>query len=123
MTACKRPLPIFAVRASRSLGRETRRLAMAAAEHGIVVVMGINERVDEGAGNRTLYNAILIFDADGELVLHHRKLVPTFTEKLVWGPGDAAGLGPVDTAVGRVGCLGVLGALDALAPAGLAPGW
>jgi aliphatic nitrilase len=31
-------------------------------------------------------------DASGELVIHHRKLVPTHTERLVWGPGDGAGL-------------------------------
>jgi nitrilase len=47
----------------------------------------------------------LTFSADGELVNHHRKLVPTFTERLVWGPGDGDGLGAVETAVGRVGGL------------------
>ncbi len=86
-------------------GPESDRLAATAREHEIVVVMGINERVDRGPGNRTLYNSILMFDADGTLVSHHRKLVPTFTEKLVWGPGDAAGLKAVDTAAGRIGAL------------------
>jgi nitrilase len=76
-----------------------------AAEHGVVLVMGVNERVDEGPGHGTLYNALLVFDADGRLLLHHRKLVPTHTERLVWGPGDAHGLRVVDTAVGRVGGL------------------
>lgn len=36
---------------------------------------------------------------------HHRKLVPTHTERLVWGPGDGQGLDAVDTSVGRVGGL------------------
>ena len=56
-------------------------------ESGVVLVMGVNER----CGN-TLYNTLLTFDADGALRNHHRKLRPTFTERLVWGPGDGAGL-------------------------------
>src|SRR5690606_9245205 len=35
----------------------------------------------------------------------HRKLVPTFYEKLDWTPGDGAGLRDVDTSVGKVGML------------------
>lgn len=86
-------------------GPECERLAGLAKEHAVVLALGINERVDTGPGNRTLYNSILAFDADGSLALHHRKLVPTYTEKLVWGPGDAAGLRSVDTAAGRIGGL------------------
>jgi predicted amidohydrolase len=67
--------------------------------------MGVNERVDAGPGHGTLYNALLVFDADGRLLVHHRKLVPTHTERLVWGPGDAHGLRVAATAVGRVGGL------------------
>jgi predicted amidohydrolase len=81
------------------------RLADAARTHGVVLVIGIQERVDEGPGSGTLYNSALIFDADGRLLNHHRKLVPTFSEKLLWGYGDAAGLRAVKTAVGRVGAL------------------
>ena len=40
----------------------------------------------------TLYNALLVFSPDGELALHHRKLVPTNHERLVWGMGDGSGL-------------------------------
>ncbi len=43
--------------------------------------------------------------AEGELANHHRKLTPTYTERLVWGPGDAAGLKAVETPIGRVGGL------------------
>jgi predicted amidohydrolase len=71
----------------------------------VVLVIGVQERVDAGVGSGTLYNAVLTFDADGSLRNHHRKLVPTYTERLVWGPGDAAGLHAVATAVGRVGAL------------------
>lgn len=86
-------------------GAETKTLGEIAAKHKIVLIIGINERVEEGAGNGTLYNSLLTFGADGELVNHHRKLVPTYTERLIWGQGDAAGLQAVKTDFGRVGGL------------------
>jgi predicted amidohydrolase len=86
-------------------GPETELLGRLAGELGLVLALGVNERVDAGAGNRTLYNTLLAFDADGRLALHHRKLVPTFTERLVWGPGDGQGLKSVATAAGRLGGL------------------
>ena len=80
-------------------------LAALARETQVVLVVGIVERVDSGAGHGTLYNAILVFGHDGRLLNHHRKLVPTYTERMVWGPGDAAGLRAVETEVGRIGAL------------------
>jgi len=76
-----------------------------ARELAIVLVVGVSERVAAGPGRGTLYNALLTFDADGRLANHHRKLVPTYTERLVWGNGDGAGVRAVDTAAGRVGGL------------------
>jgi aliphatic nitrilase len=64
------------------------------------MVVGVNER-DHGS----LYNAQLVFDASGELVLKRRKITPTFHERMIWGQGDGAGLTVVDTAVGRIGAL------------------
>ena len=81
--------------ASERLGKQARDL-------GIVLVIGVNERVDQGPGNGSLYNSILTYDASGVLVNHHRKLMPTYTERLVWGQGDGAGLQSVATAVGRL---------------------
>ncbi len=86
-------------------GPLTERLATIARESKLVLVVGVSERVDAGPGNRTLYNTLLTFDADGRLVNHHRKLVPTYTERTIWGPGDARGLRAVDTEVGRIGGL------------------
>ncbi|MCA1620454.1 MAG: carbon-nitrogen hydrolase family protein [Acidobacteria bacterium] len=86
-------------------GRETERLGEVAREYNLVLVIGINERVAHGPGNGTLYNSLLTFGADGRLLNHHRKLVPTYTERLVWGQGDAAGLEAVETPLGRVGAL------------------
>jgi aliphatic nitrilase len=81
-------------------GPETSAVGALARQHGIVVVLGVNER-DHG----TLYNAQLIFDANGELVLKRRKITPTYHERMVWGMGDGSGLRVVQTAAGRVGAL------------------
>ena len=75
-------------------------VSAAARQHGIVVALGVNER-DHGS----LYNAQLLFDADGTLLLKRRKITPTFHERMIWGQGDASGLKVVDSAVGRVGAL------------------
>ncbi|MGY2048967.1 Nit6803 family nitrilase [Methylobacterium sp. JK268] len=81
-------------------GPVTEAVAAAARRHGTVVVLGVNER-DHGS----LYNAQLIFDADGSLRLKRRKITPTYHERMIWGQGDGAGLAVVETAVGRVGAL------------------
>ncbi|MEO1680408.1 MAG: Nit6803 family nitrilase [Pseudomonadota bacterium] len=81
-------------------GPVTAALAAASAKHGIVIVAGVNER----AGG-TLYNAQLVFDPEAGLVLHRRKITPTYHERMIWGQGDASGLRVVDTAVGRLGAL------------------
>ena len=79
---------------------ETQAVAEAARKRGVVVVLGVNER-DHGS----LYNAQLIFDADGRLALKRRKITPTYHERMVWGQGDGAGLTVAETRVGRIGAL------------------
>jgi nitrilase len=81
-------------------GPVTEAVSAAARSHGIVVVLGVNERE-----NGSLYNAQLIFDADGSLALKRRKITPTYHERMVWGRGDGSGLRTVATAVGQVGAL------------------
>ncbi len=78
-------------------------LASAARDSNITLVTGVTERVEQGAGRGTLYNSLLTIGPDGRLLNHHRKLVPTYTERMVWGVGDAEGLRAVDTPAGRVG--------------------
>ncbi len=85
--------------------RELNVIAQAAKTHNVVVVIGINERVDAGPGNGTLYNSLLTINADGSIANHRRKLIPTYSERMVWGQGDGANLKAVDTSVGRVGGL------------------
>jgi nitrilase len=75
-------------------------LADAARAAGIWLAVGVNE-LERG----TIYNSLLLYAPDGTLALHHRKLVPTNHERLVWGPGDGRGLETVATPFGRVGGL------------------
>src|SRR3954447_6542834 len=82
---------------------EERRLAAAARELGVWLVTGVNEVEPERPG--TIYNSLLYHSPDGELALHHRKLVPTNHERLVWGQGDGRGLTAVETGFGRIGGL------------------
>ncbi len=77
-----------------------RRLQSAAASAGVTVVIGVHER--RGA---TLYNTIIIYGADGERYTIHRKLVPTYTERLIWGQGDGSTLTALDTEHGVIGSL------------------
>lgn len=81
-------------------GPVTDAVAGRARRHGMVVVLGVNER-DHGS----LYNTQLIFDTEGNLAVKRRKITPTFHERMIWGQGDAAGLKVADTAIGRVGAL------------------
>jgi len=95
--------PVYAKLARESLavpGPDTERLGQIAREHGLWLAVGANERQ-----RGTIYNALLVFGPDGKVVLHHRKLMPTNHERLVWGLGDGNGLEAVETELGRVGGL------------------
>jgi nitrilase len=99
---------VFARMADESVvvdGESGRALGDIARRNGVILVVGVTERVATGVGRGTLYNSLLIYGDSGELLNHHRKLVPTYTERMVWGPGDASGLRAVDTPAGRIGGL------------------
>lgn len=84
---------------------EIKLLAETAKNERVYLVFGFNERISKGKGNSTLYNSIMIIDDDGIIRNHHRKLMPTYTEKIIYGLGDANGLKAVETPFGRVGAL------------------
>jgi len=84
-------------------GPEIRQVARAAARHGVYVVIGVNER--NPLGMATLYNTLVFIAPDGSLLGRHRKLVPTWAEKLTWAHGDGASLRVYDTPLGRLGGL------------------
>src|SRR5699024_10520116 len=79
-------------------GPEVERLAEAARELEIFVVIGIIERL----GN-TLCCTALMLDPEAGIAGAHRKLMPTGSQRLIWDSGHAAPLGTADPPLGRVG--------------------
>lgn len=86
-------------------GPVTEALAAAAREHGVVINISVHERVVEGAGRGTLYNTMLTYGEDGVLLNRHRKIMPTYTERMIWGQGDGSSLRAVETGIGKIGGL------------------
>jgi nitrilase len=83
-------------------GPTTERIAAAAQDAGAYVVLGVDEREPHGT---TIYNTLLYFGPDGRLLNKHRKLMPTGSERTVWGMGDGSMLDVVPTELGRLGGL------------------
>jgi nitrilase len=81
---------------------ESDRLGAIAREHGVWLVVGVSER--EPAGS-TIYNTVLYVSPTGKIVEKHRKLMPTGSERTVWGMGDGSTLRTVPTPFGRIGGL------------------
>lgn len=77
-------------------------LFKAAKENNIHIVIGINERGDSYG---EIYNTNLIIDNNGNLIGKHRKLVPTWAEKLTWTSGDGSSLKVYNTEIGPIGTL------------------
>lgn len=80
-------------------GPATEALGAAAREAGVHLVIGVDERELHGT---TIYNATLYFGPDGALLGKHRKLMPTGSERTVWGMGDGSTLPVIDTGYGRL---------------------
>jgi len=93
----------FAAAAIRLDGPELARLREAARRLELHVSMGFTEGTEASVG--CLWNSLVLIGPDGRILNHHRKLMPTYYEKLVWAPGDGAGLRVVETPLGRIGGL------------------
>lgn len=77
-------------------------LFQAAKDFNMHIVIGINERGDSYG---EIYNTNLIIDNKGTLIGKHRKLVPTWAEKLTWTSGDGSSLKVYKTDIGPIGTL------------------
>jgi nitrilase len=84
-------------------GPEVSTLCQTAKEAAVNVVIGINERDEYDLG--ALYNTLLMIGSDGALLSRHRKLVPTWAEKLTWTGGDGSTLKVHKTSIGPLGAL------------------
>ncbi|MDF2964553.1 MAG: nitrilase, partial [Paenibacillus sp.] len=85
-------------------GAETEALGELAKELGVYLVIGVVER-DQEFSTGTLYNSMIYIGPDGTLLGKHRKLVPTGSERLLWGQGDGSTLAVIDTPFGKIGGL------------------
>jgi len=93
----------FAAASIYADGPEIQSIRHAARKHKIFVSLGFSERNPASVG--ALWNSNLLIGDDGNVLVHHRKLVPTFYEKLAWNPGDAYGLRVAETRIGKIGAL------------------
>ena len=66
-------------------------LCAAAKKHKVAVVAGIIERATDRGGH-SVYCALVYINAKGKIKNLHRKLMPTYEERLVWAQGDGHGL-------------------------------
>ncbi len=83
---------------------DTQILGEAARDAGTYLVMGINE-LDDRPGSQTVYNSLLYIDKEGQVMGRHRKLMPTYTERVYWGQGNGSDINVFDTDIGRIGGL------------------
>lgn len=79
-------------------GPETQQLCKIAAKYGMYIVIGVTER-----GGGTLYCTALFFGPEGILLGRHRKLMPTASERLIWGFGDGSTMPAIRTGFGVLG--------------------
>lgn len=97
---------LFAAMVDNSLhvpGPELGQIAACAKRHQVFVSIGFSEVNPLSAGS--IWNSNILLSDQGVILNHHRKMVPTFYEKLVWAPGDGAGLQVSDTRIGKIGAL------------------
>jgi nitrilase len=84
-------------------GPQVQKIMQEAKKNNIFVSIGISETNPISVGG--IWNSNLLISDAGEILIHHRKLVPTFFEKMVWAPGDGAGLKVANTRLGKIGGL------------------
>lgn len=84
-------------------GAEITAIRSAARRNNIFVSLGFSESTKVSVG--CIWNSNILISDEGTVLNHHRKLVPTFYEKMVWASGDGHGLRVSDTRIGKIGAL------------------
>ena len=79
-------------------------LCKIAVDAGIAVYCGVIEKSAQ-RGGFSLFASLVYIDASGRIASVHRKLMPTYEERLVWSPGDGHGLRVHELGEFRVGGL------------------
>jgi aliphatic nitrilase len=93
----------LAASAVETEGPELARIRQTARRRGVFVSIGFTEGTTASVG--CLWNSNMLIGADGAILNRHRKLVPTYYEKLIWANGDGSGLRVCRTELGRIGAL------------------
>ncbi|MGU4701508.1 carbon-nitrogen hydrolase family protein [Burkholderia cepacia] len=83
-------------------GAEIQAIQVAARSAGVAVILGISERMKDGY---TCFNSQVFIDTDGTRLGVHRKLQPTYVERVVWGQGGGYTLNVFDSTLGKIGGL------------------
>ncbi len=83
-------------------GEEAVRMARTARKAKVNCVIGCNELSDQ-PGSRTIFNSLIVINRDGTIVGRHRKLMPTHSERVYWGMGDASDIRTFDLDIGVLG--------------------
>lgn len=83
-------------------GEEAQCMAEAAHRAKVNCVIGCNELSDQ-PGSLTIYNSLIVISRDGKILGRHRKLMPTHSERVYWGMGDASDIRIFDLDIGKLG--------------------
>lgn len=79
------------------------KLSQISKKYKVFLSIGVTEKGSISMG--AMWNTNLLFDREGKLLNRHRKLVPTWAEKLTWANGDASQLDVSETEIGKIGAL------------------
>ncbi len=83
-------------------GEEANQMAQVARKAKVNCVIGCNELSDQ-PGSRTIFNSLIVISREGKVVGRHRKLMPTHSERVYWGMGDASDIRAFQLDIGTVG--------------------
>jgi nitrilase len=83
-------------------GDEVRQMAEVARKANVNCVIGCNE-LSSQPGSLTIYNSLVVISRTGEILGRHRKLMPTHSERLYWGLGDASDIRVFELDIGSLG--------------------
>lgn len=99
----KATMKLYRVLVENSLiipGEHFNKLYRTAISNKVCLIIGSHELY-----GGTLYNTMILINGKDENYILHRKLTPTYTERLIWGVGDASTLNCLNTKVGMIGGL------------------
>lgn len=77
-------------------------LQQIASDNNVFLSIGVTEKAPHQSIG-VIWNTNLIFDRNGNLIARHRKLLPTWSEKLIWAFGDGSTMNVLNTEIGRIG--------------------